>query len=177
MGYNRADGSMPMQGAFLTRLKVSAMQNLIASLLVCTLVVGTAYAGDEQTDQSTSTPQAPPDATLEVSAGSAALGIGVLWGHGNLTYQGAKHSFRISGVSVVDIGGAHLDAKGDVYNLTKLDDFNGIYTSVATGVTIAGGGSAAVLRNDHGVVIRLVSKTAGLRLNLSAEKISVKLAE
>src|SRR5215475_10054349 len=152
------------------------MRGAILSLFACTLLTGGAFADDPQTPESTTTPQAPADATLDVSAGSVAVGIGVLWGHGNLTYNGAKHVFRISGVSLVDIGVAHLDAKGDVYNLSKLDDFNGIYTSVATGVTIAGGGSAAVLRNDHGVVIKLVSKNSGLRLNLSAEKISLKLS-
>ena len=152
------------------------MRTATLSLLACTLFAYGAFANDSQTDESTTAPHAPPDATLDVSAGSVAVGIGVLWGHGNLTYTGAKHLFRISGVSVVDIGAAHLDAKGDVYNLSKLEDFNGIYTSVATGVTIAGGGSAAVLRNEHGVVIRLVSRNSGLRLNLSAEKISLKLS-
>jgi len=151
------------------------MRKINLSLLACTLLACGAFADDSRAPESTITPQAPADATLDVGAGSVALGVGVLWGHGNLTYYGAKHLFRISGVSVVDIGVAHLDAKGDVYNLTKLEDFNGIYTSVATGVTIGGGGSAAVLRNAHGVVIKLVSKNTGMRLNLSAERISVKL--
>lgn len=145
-------------------------------MLASTLLACAALADDSPTDPSTNTPQAPPDATLDVDAGSVAVGIGVLWGHGNLSYNGAKHLFRISGVSLADIGAAHLDAKGEVYNLSKLDDFGGIYTTVAAGVTIAGGGSAAVLRNERGVVIRLVSKNSGLRLNLSAEKISLKLS-
>jgi hypothetical protein len=151
------------------------MRRMRLSLLASALLACAAFADDSQTDPSSTTPQAPPDATLDVSAGSVAVGIGVLWGHGNLTYDGAKHLFRISGVSLADVGAAHLDAKGDVYNLSKLDDFGGIYTTVAAGVTIAGGGSAAVLRNEHGVVIRLISKNSGLRLNLSAEKISLKL--
>jgi hypothetical protein len=56
-----------------------------------------------------------------------------------------------------------------------LNDFDGTYTATSAGITIAGGGSAAILRNEHGVVIKLLSTSEGLRFNLSADGISIKL--
>jgi hypothetical protein len=97
------------------------------------------------------------------------------WGSGTLIYRGKTHLFKLSGVSIVDVGAAHLTAAGDVYHLAHLSDFNGNYTTVAAGATIAGGGSLAVLRNEHGVVIKLHSTNAGLRFNLSAEGIDIRL--
>jgi len=149
------------------------MRYTTLSLLACSLLAGVAFAEDSQS--TAATPESKPDATFDLRAGSVAAGVGYVWGKGTLTYMGAKHAFRISGVSIVDAGATHLDARGSVYNLGNLDDFNGSYTAVATGVTIAGGGTAAVLRNEHGVVVKLVSKAAGLRLSLSAEKVFVKL--
>ncbi|HMK86401.1 MAG TPA: hypothetical protein VK437_10620, partial [Steroidobacteraceae bacterium] len=40
-----------------------------------------------------------PDATLKLHGGSVAAGIGYVWGHGTLSYQGNEHKFSISGVS------------------------------------------------------------------------------
>ena len=79
-----------------------------------------------------------------------AAGIGFVWGKGELVYGGQKHPFKLSGVSIADVGGAHITASGIVYNQTTLDDFNGNYTAVTAGVTVGGGGSAAILRNATG---------------------------
>jgi len=62
----------------------------IGSLVV---VVGLALAQEKQ-----------PDATLRLTTGSVALGIGYTWGNGVLTYQGKEHPFTIDGLSVVDVG-------------------------------------------------------------------------
>ena len=60
--------------------------------------------------------------------------------------------------------------------LRALDDyFDGNYTAASAGLTVAGGGSAAILRNEHGVVIKLLSTTEGLRFNLAAEGVNIKL--
>ena len=115
------------------------------------------------------------DGALTFSGGAVAAGIGFVWGSGQLEYQGAVHPVKISGLSVVDVGAAKLDASGSVYNLKRLQDFDGIYTTFAAGATVAGGGGVAYLRNQHGVVIKLNSTSEGLRLNLSADGIKLKL--
>ena len=119
--------------------------------------------------------EASPDATLQLSGGSLAIGIGYVWGHGTVYFQGADHKFRIHGVSVADVGGASISATGAVINLTNLTDFNGKYVAWSAGATVGGGGSAVYMKNEHGVIIKLTSTTAGLRFNLSGNGVTVKL--
>lgn len=150
------------------------MRHIIVSMLACALMTTAALADDTATDQTT-TPTGQPDATLDLTGGSFAVGIGYVWGDGALTYKGAKHPFKLSGVSIVDVGGAHITATGDVYHLQNLSDFSGDFTTVSAGLTVAGGGSVAILRNDHGVVIKLRATTEGLRFNFAAEGVHIKL--
>jgi hypothetical protein len=116
-----------------------------------------------------------PDATLSLEGGAVAAGVGYVWGSGTLDFGGAPHKVAVSGLSIVDVGAAKISASGSVYNLKKISDFDGTYTTFAAGATVAGGGGAAYLRNQNGVVIRLDSTTEGLRLNLSASGVTLKV--
>jgi len=129
-----------------------------------------------QAAQAQSEAAASPDGQLSLSGGSVAAGIGYVWGSGQLDFGGAAHTVNISGLSIIDVGVAKIDARGSVYHLKKLSDFNGVYTTFAAGATIAGGGGVAYLRNQNGVVIRLDSTTEGLRFNLSASGVTLKVA-
>jgi hypothetical protein len=55
---------------------------------------------------------------------------------------------------------AHL--RKQVYNLAKIEDFDGNYTAVSAGATVAGGGSATAMQNQNGVVIKMHSTNQGL---------------
>ena len=57
----------------------------------------------------------------------------------------------------------------------RLSDFAGTYVAWGAAVTVARGGSAAYLKNEHGVVIKLLSKTEGVRFNLSGSGVKVTL--
>jgi hypothetical protein len=116
-----------------------------------------------------------PDATFKLQGGSVAAGIGFVWGHGTVSYQGIDHKFGIHGVSVVDVGGAKISASGVVMHMDKLSDFAGTYVAWSAGFTVAAGGSAVYMKNEHGVVIKLLSKTEGLRFNLSGGGVKVAL--
>jgi hypothetical protein len=149
------------------------MRHLTASLLACAFLAGAATAADA--------PSAPsiaeqPSATIDLTGGTVAVGIGYVWAHGHLTYKGATHAFKLDGVSIVDVGASHISASGVVYHLKSLQDFSGNYTTVSAGLTVAGGGSVVVLRNQNGVVIKLLSTAEGLRFNLSADGVNIKLA-
>jgi len=150
------------------------MRHKTVSLLACALIATAASAEDSQTDQSAN-PTEQPDATVDLTGGSFALGVGYVWGEGALKYEGAERAFKFSGVSVIDVGGAHIKATGYVYHLQNLHDFNGHYTIASAGVTVAGGGSLAVLRNEHGVIIKLHATTEGLRFNFATEEVNIKL--
>jgi hypothetical protein len=83
--------------------------------------------------------------------------------------------FKLSGVSVADVGGASITAEGEVYNLSKPSDLSGSYSAVTAGATVGAGGSVAYLKNENGVVIKLHSQTEGLRFNLSANGMHITM--
>lgn len=119
----------------------------------------------------------PPDATVRLTAGFVAAGIGYTWGNGVLTYKGREYPFSINGLSVVDVGIAQASASGSVYNLKKLEDFNGTYTGVTAGATVAGGAGAAAMENQNGVMINLVGTSQGLQFKLSMDGVKMTLKE
>jgi len=168
------------------------MKILISVVLASTLQMTSVYADQPSSPGAqllgtgqTSTPTEPssepppadatPDATLRLQGGAVAAGIGYVWGRGTVSYQGADHRFQIRGFSVVDVGGAKISATGIVMHLSTLQDFGGTYVAWGAGLTVAGGGSAVYLKNQHGVVIKLISSTAGLRFNLSGNGVRVRL--
>jgi hypothetical protein len=115
-------------------------------------------------------------ATLTLSDGSVAAGIGFTWGKGTLAYAGKTYPVKVEGLSVGEVGVTRATAKGTVSNLTKLDDFSGNYVAVGGGATAAGGVGVAVMKNQNGVVIELQSTTQGASLKLGAEGLRLTLA-
>ena len=148
--------------------------SLVATVLASTVAVASEAAS------SAATPVAEgsiPSGYVWLSGGVIAIGIGYSWGHGTLynSKDQKEYKFKISGVSVADVGGAGITAEGEVYNLTSPADLGGDYSAVTAGVTIIEGGSVAYLKNDKGVVIKLHSQTGGVRFNLSASGMHVTL--
>ena len=117
-----------------------------------------------------------PDGTVEFSGGSVAAGIGYSWGSGTLTYKGVKYPISVSGLTAGATAGAtSITASGSVYNLSKIDDFDGNYTAVGTGATVGGGAGVVTMKNQNGVVIDSVSTTQGLKLSLDAGGVKIKV--
>lgn len=116
-----------------------------------------------------------PDGTVRMTGRSVAAGVGFSWGSGVLTYKGKDYPFSISGLSAGDIGITSAELSGQVFNLKKLEDFNGNYTSFGAGVTVAGGGGGARMKNQSGVVLNVVATTQGLKLKLGVDGMRVKL--
>jgi len=152
------------------------MRNVMVSLVACTLFSGAVYAGDSDSSAPVAD-DAKPDATVTLKGGSVAVGIGYTWGRGELAYQDSTRPFSISGISVVDVGATNYSATGDVYHLTQLSDFAGNYAALGAGITLAGGGTAVYLKNEHGVVIKLVATNVGLKFKLSADGVHVALKD
>jgi hypothetical protein len=120
-----------------------------------------------------------PSGYVWLSGGSVAIGIGYSWGHGTLynSKDQKQYKFKLSGVSIADVGGSSITAEGEVYNLSKPSDLSGNYSAVTAGVTVVAGGSVAYLKNENGVVIKLHSQTGGLRFNLSANGVHITLSQ
>ena len=110
-------------------------------------------------------------ATLELSQGSIAAGIGFSWGSGTLTYLGRKYPFRVVGLSLGEVGFTWANATGVVLGLKKLEDFSGTYAAGGAGGTILGGGEAVYMKNGNGVVVELTSSTGGVDFKFAASGI------
>jgi hypothetical protein len=158
---NRMKFNLSNEGGF-TMKRLAMFTVVMMTLFLC--VSGLAVAQDKV-----------PDATLMMSEGQVAFGIGFSWGKGVLTFQGKEYPFKVKGISVVDIGITKATSSGKVYNLKKLEDFNGNYTAASAEGTLAGGAGALTMKNQNGVVIDLVSTTAGVNLKLSVEGVSLTL--
>ena len=114
--------------------------------------------------------------TIEISSTSVALGIGGSWGDGVLTLpDGSKHAFSIKGFDTLQVGIVSVNANGPVYNLIRLEDFPGNYTAYTGGITAGMGGDVTRMKNDKGVVIELVSTSAGVQLAISVRGITIKM--
>jgi hypothetical protein len=116
-----------------------------------------------------------PDATVELTEGSVAAGIGFTWGKGSLTYQGKKYPVKVAGLSVGEVGINRASASGSVFDLKKLEDFSGNYTAGGVEGTVGGGAGVTVMKNQNGVVIHLTSTTQGASLKLAASGVRLTL--
>ena len=114
---------------------------------------------------------------ITVQSKSVALGVGVSWGDGVLTYRGKKYPFTVEGLSVVDLGISRVSATGTVKNLKKLEDFTGNYVAAQAGAAVAGGAGTAVLKNQNGVEITVKATSQGVKLTVGGSGVDVKLKQ
>ena len=73
------------------------------------------------------THQSGPNATLRLSMGSFALGIGTSWGSGTLTYKGKDYPVKVKGLSIGKVGVTSASAYGEVYNLKQAESHEPSY--------------------------------------------------
>ena len=121
--------------------------------------------------------QAPkkPDATVKLTEGSVAVGIGWSWGRGTLSYKGKTYKFKVEGLSVGEVGVTKAEASGNVFSLKNLEDFSGIYRAASAGAAAVKGKDITALENDKGVVLELKSTTKGASLKLALEGLKLAL--
>src|SRR5204862_8276915 len=81
-----------------TKSTMKNLKKIAVLLLILTATTGLTVAAHHESK---------PDATLRLSGGSFALGIGVSWGSGTLTYRGKDYPVKVKGLSI-EIGRAHV---------------------------------------------------------------------
>ena len=161
-----------MNDSFSKLIENSYMNNLkkIAILsLVVAVMTGLTQAASQHSG---------PDATLRLSGGSFALGIGFRWGSGTLTYKGKDYPVKVNGLSIGKVGMTGVSAIGEVFNLKHLQDFNGHYNVGAEGtrgVTIAKGKAGTLMSNQAGVIVRLAATQTGLDVNATGGGVEMQI--
>ena len=143
--------------------RVRTIAAVLGVLIVAIFTASVALAQDQ------------PDATFTFTGGSVSLGVGYVWGHGVLTYQGKEYPFSVHGLSAPALGGSHVSASGTVYGLKSLEDFNGTFMAATASATAGGGAGASAMRNQRGVVIHLLSTSVGFEFQLATSGMNVAL--
>src|SRR6188472_2622160 len=138
-------------------------------LLVLGLMRGFTFAAENESK---------PNATLRLSGGAFALGVGFSWGSGTLTYKGKNYPVKVNGLSVGKVGMTGSSAYGEVFNLKHLQDFNGHYDvggKGTRGVTVGGGKASTVMTNQAGVIVRLAATQQGLDVNATGGGVDMQI--
>jgi hypothetical protein len=112
----------------------------------------------------------PVAGTVEGRVTTVGFIVGARWGEGTLTLNdGSQHKFTGEGAKLIETGAAEVTFKGKVYNLAKLEDFEGDYGAMTGGLTVIKGLDAgAVLSNDTCVYINVETESEGVRLSAPA---------
>ncbi|PYJ23694.1 MAG: hypothetical protein DME92_00455 [Verrucomicrobia bacterium] len=145
------------------------VKKIVILLLVLNAMTGFAWAAGQQ---------GKPDATLQLSGGSFAAGIGLSWAKGTLTYQGKDYPVSVNGLSLAKVGISSTSASEEVYNLKKLQDFDGHYVASGPGgrgVTVAGGHTAVTIKNQNGVRVLVTSTTRGVDVTASRGGVDMRI--
>ncbi|WP_108881933.1 hypothetical protein [Anderseniella sp. Alg231-50] len=110
------------------------------------------------------------NAIIEMTIGKIGFLVGVSRGDGKLFYNGRQAELDINGLRVgLTIGASFANMRGEVYNLTRIEDIAGTYVSAqASAVAISGGGQNLVLINEHNVRLVLWGEQRGLDASLDA---------
>ena len=97
-------------------------------------------------------------------------------GGGTLRFRGKNYSFKLGGLGIGGIGVSRIDASGTVYNLNRLQDFNGVYGQARTGWAVGKSGKGEMwLQNANGVYLKLQARRQGLALSLGADGMVIEL--
>lgn len=123
-----------------------------------------------------SAPASAPSASVYIHQVQVAfIGSGAMGG-GTLYFRGQAYPFKLGGLGIGGIGISTIDADGWVYNLRRLEDFNGVYGQARSGWAIGQQGRGEMwLQNSNGVYLRLRARRQGLALSLGADGMVVRL--
>ena len=111
----------------------------------------------------------PPSGRVRIEATAIAAGVGLSWGVGTLVIGDSEHRFKLSGLTVADVGISRVTASGEVWGLG--DDyrkFEGTYSGVDVGAAVGGGRGGLAMRNEYGVIIKLRATQQGVRFSMAS---------
>lgn len=119
----------------------------------------------------------PVTATVTFNTHSADLGVGYTWGRGVLTYGDRQYPFEIKGASAIAVGYSSGHSVGKVYNLQRIEDFEGTFWALSGEATVGRGIGGLLMENNDGVRIRLDQSRAGGRFAASPSRLTIHLLD
>jgi hypothetical protein len=120
------------------------------------------------------------DGTVRLTSRFASPGIGLSWGDGVLTYKGEDYSFTFQAKGLfrdVDPAITAAELSGEVFNLQRVNVFNGTYHALEADKSESGGGTGATMKNASGVVVKLTSTVKGRKFVLGRDGMSITLKQ
>ncbi|MGO9932205.1 MAG: hypothetical protein ACLPV8_10385 [Steroidobacteraceae bacterium] len=118
--------------------------------------------------------ESEPDATVRLEGGAASPGAAFAWEGGQIDYQGNRHAFSITGLSIANVPTGSVSAAGIVKRLRSLSEFAGSYVAAAAEAGVTAGRPVAYLKNDRGVLIQFVARNAGQRFDVSVNGVRIR---
>lgn len=121
---------------------------------------------------------APTDASghVTMTMGRGAFLISATGGDGELSFQGRTYRFKLGGMGLGLLGFTRVEAEGEIYNLSNIDDFPGTYFQGSYDWAAGSGEGVLWLKNTKGVFMKLRSKSKGVSLAVGGEGILVQMA-
>jgi hypothetical protein len=111
-------------------------------------------------------------ATLTLTDGNVAVGVGFVWHKATLSYMGKTYRVDVQGLSVGEVGVRRADAVGGVYLLKTVDQLNGSYAAEVP----SGTAGITAIKNTNGVVIELRSMTPGASLKAAPRGVRLSVS-
>ena len=138
------------------------------SMLLCLLSASASVVAQEAPPK--------PSGTVTISQVQVAFIGSGSGGGGTLHFEGRSYPFKIGGLGIGGIGVSRLDASGTVYDLRRVEDFDGVYGQTRVGWAAGAQGKGQLwLKNPNGVYMHLRTQREGLSLNLGADGMVVHL--
>jgi hypothetical protein len=124
-----------------------------------------------------SSPSHAQSGSVRLDIAKAGLIVGFQSGSGTLTFKGRRYPLRISGVGAgITVGASNAVLVGQAFNLRRARDIAGRYTAAEAGLTVIGGGKAARLRNENGVLLVVQGSQVGVELSLDLSGMEISVA-
>jgi hypothetical protein len=148
----------------------------LAALVTLAMLIALSACSSQGGGPSNAVAGKTPDATVEMKQVQAAfIGSGG-GGDGVLYYQGRRYPFTVAGLGIGGIGASAIEAHGDVYDLHDVAEFPGTYAQGRYGFAFGQKSAGDLwLKNDTGVIMRLIAKRQGLMLSLGGDAVLIRM--
>ena len=136
-----------------------------------------AKAGAKDAAPATPAADRKPSATLELASDQVRLIMGGTAGKGTLHFNGTDYpfTFKTASASVGAKVVTKVTAVGEVYNLVKVEDFAGEYTSTSKSAMAGSAEVRSTYKNDKGVVVEVHGTTQGAGLSFGGSMATITL--